>query len=1078
MNVSPVPAPPARAATGGQPFRYSRLLALFLILLVSACRQAAPSLETATQTITPDGGTLSLPGGVAAAFEPGFLGGSAAITLGLSDAPPTYPLEAAADYGGGEAMARSATLTIPAAALAATGDLLEQPELAIRVPVTVPRLEGEERLLAEVHLHLADGQHLFFFEPYARVEGEMGQSFDGTDTVTIRAGQLRADKAARLGDVRVTVRPVRLSNRSLAPQALPSGFVLEDVVTNLSGVAFDFAADGRIFIAEKSGVVKVFQNGRVQSTPFANLSSQVNNITDRGLLGIAVHPQFPQQPYVYVLFTYDPPETEGGPGLNGFDDGGARVARLLRLTADAARNYNVAMTGSEVVLLGKNSTYANIGDPAARNSATPSCGPVGNYVQDCLPADELSHTIGTVRFGTDGSLFVGNGDGASWVGVKDYTVRALDVDSLAGKILRIDPLTGRGYSDNPFYNGDPNSNRSKVYNLGMRNPFRFTIDRRTNVPFIGDVGQGTWEEVNSGRGKNFGWPCYEGGNRTSLQQGAYRSLSRCASLYAKPDVTASLYAYNHGNGGSSVQMGDFYTGTRYPAAYRGSLFISDINQGWIRYLSMNADGTVAAVNEFATNQAGITQMSAGPQGDLYLMNMYANAVQRLRYTGPEETPLVAKLGADPLQGVAPLAVDFSSADSSGAGTLRYTWNFGNGETSTEANPSHTFTEPGVYKVTLNVTDDSGDSASASVSVRASNTPPVATILSPASGTRYTVGDPIAFGGRGTDAEQGELPENALRWTIKMHHNEHVHPDSLPPTTGASGSFIADDHGDNTYPELCLTATDAFGEEGTSCVALYPNTVAYTLDTQPTGLELPWEGKLRQTPFTVQTNVGASQQLIAPAQQGPHTFSGWSDGGAREHTIKVGSTSTRLVANYTQETARQNQTIQFISAAPTTAKVGGNYTVRATVSSGLAVSFRSANSKICTVSGSTVRFVAVGSCTVRASQAGNASYNAAPTVSQTFTIRAATVTKKNQSIRFTSSKPTTAKVGGRYTVRATVSSGLAVSFRSANSKICTVSGSTVRFVAAGSCTVRASQAGNASYNAAPTVSQTFRINRRN
>ena len=241
-------------------------------------------------------------------------------------------------------------------------------------------------------------------------------------------------------------------------------------------------------------------------------------------------------------------------------------------------------------------------------------------------------------------------------------------------------------------------------------------------------------------------------------------------------------------------------------------------------------------------------------------------------------------------------MSFSGAGSSGSGTLRYAWNFGDGETSSEANPSHTFAEPGVYRVTLSVADDSGDAVNASLTVRVNNAPPVATIFSPATGTRYTVGDAVPFSGRGVDPEQGELPESALSWSVKMHHNDHAHLDGLPPTTGAAGSFVAEDHGDNTWLELCLSATDAFDEKGTDCVSLYPNTVNYTLDTVPTGLELPWEGAARKTPFTVTTNVNAAQQLIAPAHAG-YTFDSWSDGGAASHSVRVGSTAKRLVATY-------------------------------------------------------------------------------------------------------------------------------------------------------------------------------------
>ncbi len=167
-----------------------------------------------------------------------------------------------------------------------------------------------------------------------------------------------------------------------------------------------------------------------------------------------------------------------------------------------------------------------------------------------------------------------------------------------------------------------------------------------------------------------------------------------------------------------------------------------------------------------------------------------------------------------------------------------------------------------------------------------------------------------------------------------------------------------------------------------------------------------------------------------------------------------------------------QTITFTSTPPSNATVGGTYTVSATASSGLAVTFSSATTSVCTVSGSTVSFVAAGTCTVNATQAGNAQYNPAPTAVQTFTVVG--TTKQNQTITFTSVPPSSVAVGGSYTVSATASSGLAVTFSSATSTVCTVSGSTVRFTAAGSCRINASQAGNASYNPAPTVSQTINV----
>ena len=202
-----------------------------------------------------------------------------------------------------------------------------------------------------------------------------------------------------LSSLAVTFIPVK------AATVLPAGFVSEVVVNNLTGpTTIAFAPDGRMFIGQKDGRVRVFQNGVLLPANFINISAQVNNNWDRGLLGIAVHPDFPNTPYVYLLYTYDPP------GVTA-DGGGARVSRLLRVSADP-NNTNVALPGSEVILLGNNSTFANIGDPNSNNLPAESCKSGGVYVQDCIAADSPSHTIGTVTFGTDGSLFVSSGDGA------------------------------------------------------------------------------------------------------------------------------------------------------------------------------------------------------------------------------------------------------------------------------------------------------------------------------------------------------------------------------------------------------------------------------------------------------------------------------------------------------------------------------------------------------------------------------------------------------------------------------------------------------------------------------------------
>ena len=877
------------------------ILGLVVPFTLVACRQAEPQPlmpGTTSARLDSSGGEVEL-NDVSVKLDSGFLVLPTTVVLSTSDQrPDSYPESAAASYPRSAVtpLAPAATVIIPYDAIDFSGSFAERSELRVRIPAATGT-SAEAETFAEVRVRLADGDELFYLQPY---QSATSAEPDG-DVVTLSNLQLKQVGSNTAGTVAVTVQPVIAEPESgvVAPQGIPSGFVLEDVVTDLNqGVVFDFAPDERIFIGEKGGVVRVADGGTLLPEPFIDISAQVNSRHDRGLLGLAVHPEFPAQPYVYLLFTYDPPEVAGGSEAGGPDGNGARVSRLTRVTADAAQGYAKAKANSEVVLLGTNSTYANIGDPNLRNGP-PSCVEGDGYVRDCLPADEQSHTIGTLRFGTDGSLFVGNGDGANYTKVEPYAARALDLDSLAGKILRIDPSTGAGYADNPFYNGNADSNRAKVYSLGLRNPFRFTVDPRSGEPLVGDVGWSTWEEVNRGRGSNFGWPCYEGGDGESLRQGSYAALDVCQDLYASgAQVSPGAYAYVH-VGGSSVQVGDVYTGDSYPAAYRGVLFISDFNQEWIRTLSLGADGRVTGVEDFGT-EAGLVQVSSGPGGDLYLMNIYEGKLKRLRYTRVGNAPPTVTVGATPTGGGLPLEVAFSSTGTSDpdGDALTYAWTFGDGASSSEVNPTHTYTEPGVYQATLTVTDTAGAAAAASVTVEAGSDAPTATILSPADGTTYRVGDTLTFEGSGVDLQDGELSGNSLSWTLRLNHNDHTHPDGLPPTTGSAGSFTAPDHGDNTSLTLCLTATDSSGNKAISCISLAPETVTYTLATEPSGLELSWEGITRTTPFTVETNINAEQTLTALAEQDGLTFDSWSDGGERVHTITVADTPQTLTATYT------------------------------------------------------------------------------------------------------------------------------------------------------------------------------------
>ena len=399
--------------------------------------------------------------------------------------------------------------------------------------------------------------------------------------------------------------------------------------------AMDWTPDGnRTFIAEKGGVVKVAENGRVLPTNFIDISDQVNTANDRGLLDIAIHPNFPSNPYVYLLFTYDPPETIGNTGLAAPDQAGNRAGRLVRVTADANTGYRTAVSGSEVVLLGKNSTWDNFNGftDSTFDFNEPPAGirPNGTNIQDFLAADSQSHSIGSIEFGVGGALYVSNGDGTSYNRPDPRSSRVQDIDNLSGKILRIDPITGKGLSRNPFFNGNPDANRSKVYQLGLRNPFRFAINPTTGRPVIGDVGWRTWEELNTaGAGANFGWPYFEGDFRTS----EYQDFPDAQDFYnSNPNVASPNLSLNHNTGINAIIMGDIYDGNAYPDKYRGDVFFNDVGRGIVSHANIDGSGNISGVEVFDQGNQFVVQMNTGPDGNLYYVDLDDGTVGRWTFT--------------------------------------------------------------------------------------------------------------------------------------------------------------------------------------------------------------------------------------------------------------------------------------------------------------------------------------------------------------------------------------------------------------------------------------------------------------
>jgi glucose/arabinose dehydrogenase len=341
--------------------------------------------------------------------------------------------------------------------------------------------------------------------------------------------------------------------------------------------------------AERDGIVKVFNNGQLLEKPFIDISAQVNKSTQRGLLGLAVHPEFPENPYIYLAFSYDPPDVE--PDLADV----GRVTRLVRVTADPDTNYTTAIPGSEVILL-----------------ETP---PVNNF-----------HAAG------DGSPV---GSPAS-LGNAESLQR---IDSPLGKMLRIDPITGEGYANNPFYDGDVNSIQSKIYNYGLRNPWRFALHPETGEPFIGDVGWTDWEEIDTGKGVNFGWPLYEGGNGVSLKTKAIANDPLYDDIYDRiSEVTAPIYARSHEEAGNAIVVGDFYTGNNYPELYQGALFFTDYYSSTVNAVLFDEQGNVDSISPVMENdrERGTTQISMGPDSNLYFSDLETGEISRWVFDNSEQ----------------------------------------------------------------------------------------------------------------------------------------------------------------------------------------------------------------------------------------------------------------------------------------------------------------------------------------------------------------------------------------------------------------------------------------------------------
>lgn len=730
---------------------------------------------------------------------------------------------------------------------------------------------------------------------------------------------------------------------ALAAPAAPPNFQVEPVLTGLKNpIDFAFAPDGRVFVAEKAGLIKVYDS-LADSAPeiFADLQANVyKGPNDHGILGLELDPSFASKPYVYVLYTYDGPiggaapawndlcADPPGPGKNGCPVSG-RLARLPVGPNQLAGAEQVLVEGwcqqytsHSVGALGfgaDGALYASAGEGANTSS--------GDYGQ--LGSDDLAYTAIT-PLNPCGDPPAGVGVRQSLPGARGGALRAQSLRRPAGEpallngtIIRVDPDTGAGMPDNPLASSaDANARRVLAY--GLRNPFRFTMRPGTSEVWIGDVGWARWEEIDriaqppGSAPLNFGWPCYEGTERQPVYDGF--NLTLCESLYATPGgLAAPYFAYSHR---SSLQPGDgcsatssctsaisglaFYPGGSYPASYAGALFFADYSRHGIWSILAGPDGLPdpATLAPFVTGATAPVSLRVGPGGDLFYADI-TGTLFRVRYFGGNQPPTAVAL-ASPASGAAPLAVAFdgrASSDPEG-GALAYAWDLdGDGQFDDAAagQAGYTYAQAGSYTARLRVTDSQGASASASVQISAGNTPPIAVIDAPAAGTRWRVGDTISFSGHADDPQQGQLPGGSLEWSIVLHHcyqPNDCHEHLAEELAGAGGTLTAENHEDLPVLELRLAATDAGGLSHSTSVLLNPITTTLALRSSPAGLALLTNTDAVTTPADLALVVGSSQTLTAPAVQAHRSFVDWSDSVASAtRQVTLGAAGASYSATY-------------------------------------------------------------------------------------------------------------------------------------------------------------------------------------
>lgn len=690
-----------------------------------------------------------------------------------------------------------------------------------------------------------------------------------------------------------------VSGLPVSAAAEMQGVTRQTVAGNLTApVGMRFAPDGRIFVAEKFGTIKVIKNGAVST--FGAIS--VNGDYEQGLLGLVLDPDFTNNGYIYIAYTVP--------------DGNSN--RISRITASAS-NPDVMQEGSETVLL------------------------------QGIPSPTGIHEIGELQIGPDGKLYIPAGDGA----IDAQTSQSLD--SLNGKILRIN-LDGSIPTDNPFYGQA--GKRAEIWAYGLRNPYSSAVQPGTGRMFVNDVGQDEWEEINElQRGANYGWTECEGRcnpAREGFTDPIYQYSHTSGDVYGRSITGGAWY---EGGPYPADFVGDYffadYTSGWIKKLDPASMQVVDIASGLsgVVNLKVGPDGLLYYVQlDVSTGSGSVNRLAVASTGTPAPDDPSQNTDIKVYAAG---TPALGEYPTAELLIDDVVAATFTNVrgDVTGRQFIEYAYTAGGAITperikvrypndyyapSEDRNlyvdrislngTEYQTEDPGVVS-TGTWTPETGCAAGNkqaevlscggyfqyAASQVVQNDKPLAVIDSPKAEAFYRAGETIEFSGTATDPEDGALGADSLSWNIVYYHDTHAHP-FMTFTGRSSGSFTIPDTGEssaNTFYRLQLTAKDGQGETGTVIRDVYPRTAQISLQTSPTGLEVAVDGQPKASPYSFYGVAGFKRTVSAPLTQTmngeSYEFVEWSDGGAATHEIRTPDSPLALTATYRKVDPAQQPT---------------------------------------------------------------------------------------------------------------------------------------------------------------------------